>query len=302
MLIFCKKSLTIKAILRMLEEIMNLIKIAKLIFEYAKYGEDGSVVGASRAIDNVSIDIEKGSFVAVLGHNGSGKSTLAKHLNAILLPTEGTVWIGEDDTKNPDALWDIRQRAGMVFQNPDNQIVANVVEEDVAFGPENIGVPTREIWRRVDESLKAVGMTAFRKKSPNKLSGGQKQRVAIAGVMAMKPDCIILDEPTAMLDPHGREDVIRTVHELNKQENITVVLITHYMEEVIDADRIIVMDEGKVVMDGTPKQIFSKVDQLKKYRLDVPQVTELAYELKKEGIPLEDGILTIEELVNALCQ
>ncbi len=286
----------------MLEEIMNLIKIAKLIFEYAKYGEDGSVVGASRAIDNVSIDIEKGSFVAVLGHNGSGKSTLAKHLNAILLPTEGTVWIGEDDTKNPDALWDIRQRAGMVFQNPDNQIIANVVEEDVAFGPENIGVPTREIWRRVDESLKAVGMTAFRKKSPNKLSGGQKQRVAIAGVMAMKPDCIILDEPTAMLDPHGREDVIRTVHELNKQENITVVLITHYMEEVIDADRIIVMDEGKVVMDGTPKQIFSKVDQLKKYRLDVPQVTELAYELKKEGIPLEDGILTIEELVNALCQ
>src|SRR5699024_7325240 len=202
----------------------------------------------------------------------------------------------------PDALWDIRQRAGMVFQNPDNQIIANVVEEDVAFGPENIGVPTREIWRRVDESLKAVGMTAFRKKSPNKLSGGQKQRVAIAGVMAMKPDCIILDEPTAMLDPHGREDVIRTVHELNKQENITVVLITHYMEEVIDADRIIVMDEGKVVMDGTPKQIFSKVDQLKKYRLDVPQVTELAYELKKEGIPLEDGILTIEELVNALCQ
>ena len=299
MLIFCKKSLTIKAILRILEEIMNLIKIAKLIFEYAKYGEDGSVVGASRAIDNVSIDIEKGSFVAVLGHNGSGKSTLAKHLNAILLPTEGTVWIGEDDTKNSDALWDIRQRAGMVFQN---QIIANVVEEDVAFGPENIGVPTREIWRRVDESLKAVGMTAFRKKSPNKLSGGQKQRVAIAGVMAMKPDCIILDEPTAMLDPHGREDVIRTVHELNKQENITVVLITHYMEEVIDADRIIVMDEGKVVMDGTPKQIFSKVDQLKKYRLDVPQVTELAYELKKEGIPLEDGILTIEELVNALCQ
>lgn len=281
---------------------MNLIKIAKLIFEYAKYGEDGSVVGTSRAIDNVSIDIEKGSFVAVLGHNGSGKSTLAKHLNAILLPTEGTVWIGEDDTKNPDAIWDIRQRAGMVFQNPDNQIIANVVEEDVAFGPENIGVPTRDIWRRVDESLKAVGMTAFRKKSPNKLSGGQKQRVAIAGVMAMKPDCIILDEPTAMLDPHGREDVIRTVHELNKQENITVVLITHYMEEVIDADRIIVMDDGKVVMDGTPKEIFSQVDQLKKYRLDVPQVTELAYELKKEGVPLKDGILTIEELVDALCQ
>lgn len=281
---------------------MNLIKIAKLIFEYTKYGEDGSVVGASRAIDNVSLDIEKGSFVAVLGHNGSGKSTLAKHLNAILLPTEGTVWIGEDDTKNIDALWDIRQRAGMVFQNPDNQIIANVVEEDVAFGPENIGVPTREIWKRVDESLKAVGMTAFRKKSPNKLSGGQKQRVAIAGVMAMKPDCIILDEPTAMLDPHGREDVIRTVHELNEQEGITVVLITHYMEEVIDADRVIVMDEGKVVMDGTPKEVFSQVEELKKYRLDVPQVTELAYELKKEGIPLKDGILTVEELVDALCQ
>lgn len=281
---------------------MNLIKIAKLIFEYTKYGEDGNVVGASRAIDNVSLDIEKGSFVAVLGHNGSGKSTLAKHLNAILLPTEGTVWIGEDDTKNIDALWDIRQRAGMVFQNPDNQIIANVVEEDVAFGPENIGVPTREIWKRVDESLKEVGMTAFRKKSPNKLSGGQKQRVAIAGVMAMKPDCIILDEPTAMLDPHGREDVIRTVHELNEQEGITVVLITHYMEEVIDADRVIVMDEGKVVMDGSPKEVFSQVEELKKYRLDVPQVTELAYELKKEGIPLKDGILTVEELVDALCQ
>lgn len=281
---------------------MNLIKIAKLIFEYTKYGEDGSVVGTSRAIDNVSLDIEKGSFVAVLGHNGSGKSTLAKHLNAILLPTEGTVWIREDDTKNPDALWDIRQRAGMVFQNPDNQIIANVVEEDVAFGPENIGVPTRDIWKRVDESLKAVGMTVFRKKSPNKLSGGQKQRVAIAGVMAMKPDCIILDEPTAMLDPHGREDVIRTIHELNKQEGITVILITHYMEEVIDADRVIVMDEGKVVMDGVPREIFSRVEELKKYRLDVPQVTELAYELKKEGIPLKDGILTIEELVDALCQ
>lgn len=281
---------------------MNLIKVAKLIFEYTKYGEEGEVVGTSRAIDNVSFDIQKGSFVAVLGHNGSGKSTLAKHLNAILLPTEGTVWIGEDDTKNMDALWDIRQRAGMVFQNPDNQIIANIVEEDVAFGPENIGVPTRDIWTRVDESLKAVGMTAYRKKSPNKLSGGQKQRVAIAGVMAMKPDCIILDEPTAMLDPHGRQDVIRTIHELNRQEGITIILITHYMEEVIDADRVIVMDEGKIKMDGTPKEIFSQVEQLKKYRLDVPQVTELAYELKKEGIPLDDGILTIEELVNGLCQ
>lgn len=281
---------------------MNLIKIAKLIFEYTKYGEDGSVVGTNRAIDNVSLEIEKGSFTAVLGHNGSGKSTLAKHLNAILLPTEGTVWIGEKDTKDDSLLWNIRQEAGMVFQNPDNQIIANVVEEDVAFGPENIGVPTRDIWSRVEESLKAVGMTAYRNSSPNKLSGGQKQRVAIAGVMAMQPECIILDEPTAMLDPHGREDVIHTVRELNEKKGITVVLITHYMEEVINADRVIVMDGGKVVMDGVPREIFSEVETLKKYRLDVPQVTELAYELKKEGMPLKDGILTMEELVEELCQ
>lgn len=281
---------------------MNIIKIAKLIFEYAKYGEDGNEIGVSRAIDDVSVEIDKGAFVAILGHNGSGKSTLAKHLNAILLPSEGTVWLGDMDTKDETHLWDIRQSAGMVFQNPDNQIIGNIVEEDVAFGPENIGVPTEDIWKRVEDSLNAVGMMAYRKHSPNKLSGGQKQRVAIAGVMAMKPDCIILDEPTAMLDPNGRKEVIRTIHELNKKEGITVILITHYMEEVIDADRVIVMDEGKIVMDGTPRDIFMQVEKLKELRLDVPQVTELAYELKKEGIPLSDGILTIEELVNELCQ
>ncbi len=280
----------------------KIIKIAKLIYEYAKYGDEGEVTGKTRAIDDVSLEIEQGDFVAVLGHNGSGKSTLAKHLNAILLPTEGTVWLGEMDTKDADHIWDIRQRAGMVFQNPDNQIIANMVEEDVAFGPENMGVPTMEIWERVDKSLRAVGMTAYRRQSPNKLSGGQKQRVAIAGVVAMKPDCIIMDEPTAMLDPHGRAEVIETVQELNRTEGITVVLITHYMEEVIHANRVVVMDGGKIVMDGTPREIFSRVEELKSYRLDVPQVTELAYELKKEGLPLPDGILTVEELVDALCQ
>lgn len=280
----------------------KIIKIAKLIYEYAKYGDEGEVTGKTRAIDDVSLEIEQGDFVAVLGHNGSGKSTLAKHLNAILLPTEGTVWLGEMDTKDVDHIWDIRQRAGMVFQNPDNQIIANMVEEDVAFGPENMGVPTMEIWERVDKSLRAVGMTAYRRQSPNKLSGGQKQRVAIAGVVAMKPDCIIMDEPTAMLDPHGRAEVIETVQELNRTEGITVVLITHYMEEVIHANRVVVMDGGKIVMDGTPREIFSRVEELKSYRLDVPQVTELAYELKKEGLPLPDGILTVEELVDALCQ
>ncbi len=280
---------------------MQLIKIAKLVHDYIKYNEEGDEDGVNRAIDGVDLEIEKGSFTAILGHNGSGKSTLAKHLNAILLPTEGTVWVGENDTKDVAKLWDIRQGAGMVFQNPDNQIIGNVVEEDVAFGPENIGVPTPDIWTRVEESLEAVGMMAYRKKSPNKLSGGQKQRVAIAGVMAMKPECIILDEPTAMLDPNGRQEVIKTIRELNRQEGITVVLITHYMEEVIQADRIVVMDEGKVVMDGTPKEIFSQVEQLKSYRLDVPQVTELAYELQKEGLPLPFGILTTEEFVQALC-
>ena len=279
---------------------MEFIKAAKLVFDYITKDEDEKVESVNRAIDHLDLDIEEGSFVAILGHNGSGKSTFAKTLNGILLPTEGTVWISGMDTADDDRLLDVRKTVGMVFQNPDNQIIANVVEEDVGFGPENIGVPTEEIWKRVDESLKAVGMTAYRMKSPNRLSGGQKQRVAIAGVMAMRPKCIVLDEPTAMLDPNGRKDVIRTVSELNKAEHITVLLITHYMEEVIGADRVIVMDDGKMVMDGTPREIFSRVEELKELRLDVPQVTELAWELKKGGAKLPDGILTIDELMDAL--
>ena len=253
-------------------------------------------------MDNVNIDIQEGEFVAVLGHNGSGKSTLAKHINALLLPTEGTIWIDGMDTLKEPELWKIRQKAGMVFQNPDNQIIGTVVEEDVGFGPENMGVPTEDIWKRVEESLEKTGMTAYRHHSPNKLSGGQKQRVAIAGVMAMRPRCIVLDEPTAMLDPNGRKEVLEAVRQLNRQEKVTVVLITHYMEEVIHADHVYVMDEGHVVMEGTPREIFSQVETLKKYRLDVPQVTLLAYELKKSGVGLPDGILTTEELVNILCQ
>ena len=279
---------------------MEFIKAAKLVFDYITKDEEENVESVNRAIDHLDLDIEEGSFVAILGHNGSGKSTFAKTLNGILLPTEGTVWISGMDTADDDRLLDVRKTVGMVFQNPDNQIIANVVEEDVGFGPENIGVPTEEIWKRVDESLKAVGMTAYRMKSPNRLSGGQKQRVAIAGVMAMRPKCIVLDEPTAMLDPNGRKDVIRTVSELNKAEHITVLLITHYMEEVIGADRVIVMDDGKMVMDGTPREIFSRVEELKSLRLDVPQVTELAWELKKGGAKLPDGILTIDELMEAL--
>ncbi len=279
---------------------MGIIRTSRLIFEYIRRDEEDRVEEVNRAIDQVDVDIKKGDFVAVLGHNGSGKSTFAKHINGILLPTEGTVWISDMDTKEDKYIWDVRKTAGMVFQNPDNQIIGNIVEEDVGFGPENLGVPTEEIWRRVDESLEAVGMSAYRMKSPNKLSGGQKQRVAIAGVMAMKPQCIVLDEPTAMLDPNGRKEVVRTVRELNRKEGITVLLITHYMEEVVDADRVIVMDGGKIVMDGTPREIFSQVEQLKAYRLDVPQVTELAYELKKAGMPLPDGILTREELLEHL--
>ena len=279
---------------------MEFIKAAKLVFDYITKDEEEKVESVNRAIDHLDLDIEEGSFVAILGHNGSGKSTFAKTLNGILLPTEGTVWISGMDTADDDRLLDVRKTVGMVFQNPDNQIIANVVEEDVGFGPENIGVPTEEIWKRVDESLKAVGMTAYRLKSPNRLSGGQKQRVAIAGVMAMRPRCIVLDEPTAMLDPNGRKDVIRTASELNKAEHITVLLITHYMEEVIGADRVIVMDDGKMVMDGTPREIFSRVEELKALRLDVPQVTELAWELKKGGAKLPDGILTIDELMDAL--
>lgn len=279
---------------------MGIIRASRLIFEYIRRDEEDRVEEVNRAIDQVDVDIKKRDFVAVLGHNGSGKSTFAKHINGILLPTEGTVWISDMDTKEDKYIWDVRKTAGMVFQNPDNQIIGNIVEEDVGFGPENLGVPTEEIWRRVDESLEAVGMSAYRMKSPNKLSGGQKQRVAIAGVMAMKPQCIVLDEPTAMLDPNGRKEVVRTVRELNRKEGITVLLITHYMEEVVDADRVIVMDGGKIVMDGTPREIFSQVEQLKAYRLDVPQVTELAYELKKAGMPLPDGILTREELLEHL--
>lgn len=282
------------------ESDMGIIKASKLIYDYIRRDEEDHVEEINRAIDELSLDIRTGDFVAILGHNGSGKSTFAKQINGILLPTEGTVWISGMDTSDDTHIWDIRKTAGMVFQNPDNQIIGNIVEEDVGFGPENLGVPTEEIWKRVDESLEAVGMMAYRMKSPNKLSGGQKQRVAIAGVMAMKPQCIILDEPTAMLDPTGRREVISTLHQLNRKEGITVLLITHYMEEVINADRVIVMDDGRLVMDGTPREIFSRVKELKSYRLDVPQVTELAYELKQEGVELPDGILTMEELMKYL--
>ncbi len=281
---------------------MSIISTDNLIFEYTKHDEEGNAVGKKRAINEVTLNVERGEFIAILGHNGSGKSTLAKHLNAILLPSDGTVWVDGYDTKDMNALWKIRQSAGMVFQNPDNQIIGTVVEEDVGFGPENIGVPTEDIWVRVEESLDAVGMLEYRNHSPNKLSGGQKQRVAIAGVIAMRPKCIVLDEPTAMLDPNGRKEVIKTIQMLREQEQITVILITHYMEEVIEADRVYVMDHGSVVMEGTPKEIFSEVDTLKKYRLDVPQVTMLAHELQKKGLNIPSGILRTEELVEALCQ
>lgn len=280
---------------------MEIIKARKLKYDYLKYDENGQASESQTAVEDVDLDILPGQFISILGHNGSGKSTLAKHMNALLIPTEGTIWVDGMDTAMEPELWKIRQKAGMVFQNPDNQIIGTVVEEDVGFGPENLGIPTEGIWSRVNKSLEAVGMTAFRHRSPNKLSGGQKQRVAIAGVMAMQPKCIIMDEPTAMLDPNGRKEVLEAVHELNRREGITVILITHYMEEVIDSDRVFVMDQGHVVMQGTPREIFSRVEELKAYRLDVPQVTLLAYELKKAGIPLPDGILTIKELVDALC-
>ncbi len=279
---------------------MGIISASKVIFEYIRRDEEGNVEGITRAVDNVDLDVKQGQFIAILGHNGSGKSTLAKHINAILVPTEGTVWVDGKDTKDADKIWDIRQEAGMVFQNPDNQIIGQVVEEDVGFGPENMGVPTEEIWERVKESLKAVGMYEFRKHSPNKLSGGQKQRVSIAGVIAMHPKCIILDEPTAMLDPNGRKEVIRAIRALNDVEGITVVLITHYMEEIIHADKVFVMDKGHVEMEGTPREIFSQVEKLKSLRLDVPQVTLLAHELKKSGLDIPEGILTTKELVEAL--
>lgn len=279
---------------------MGIVKAKNLTFEYIRRDEDGNVEGITKAVDNVSIDIKQGDFVAVLGHNGSGKSTFAKHLNALVMPTEGTVWVDGMDTREEENTLKVRQTAGMVFQNPDNQIVGTLVDEEVGFGPENIGVPTEEIWERVEKSLKAVGMYAFRNQSPNKLSGGQKQRVAIAGIVAMKPKCIVLDEPTAMLDPLGRKDVLNVLHELNRQENVTVILITHYMEEVIDIDKLYVMDDGKLVMSGTPREIFLQVEKLKELRLDVPHVTELAYELQKEGVPLKNGILTSEEFTEEL--
>lgn len=278
-----------------------IIRVENLTFEYRKVSPEGPTT-SFRAVDGVTFEVPSGEFVAVLGMNGSGKSTLAKHLNGLLLPTEGDVWIEGMNTREDDHIWNIRSTVGMVFQNPDNQIIGTVVEEDVGFGPENMGVPTEDIWKRVGDSLRKTGMTAYRHHSPNKLSGGQKQRVAIAGVMAMRPQCIVLDEPTAMLDPNGRHEVLEAVSELNKKENVTVILITHYMEEVIHADKVYVMDSGKIVMQGTPREIFSQVERLKEYRLDVPQVTLLAHELHEAGVDIPEGILTTEELVSALCQ
>jgi len=281
---------------------MGIIKSKDLEFEYINHSEDGEIESVNKAIAGVNIDIEKGDFIAILGHNGSGKSTLAKQMNAILQPSRGSLWVNGINTKDEENLLSIRRMAGMVFQNPDNQIIGSIVEEDVGFGPENIGVATDDIWKRVEESLSAVKMLDYRSHSPNKLSGGQKQRVAIAGVMAMKPDCIVLDEPTAMLDPNGRKDVIKTITELNKAAGVTIILITHYMEEAISADRIFVMDDGKIVMEGMPREIFTQVEKLRTLRLEVPQVTELAYELRQAGVAISDGILTIDELVDELCQ
>ena len=272
---------------------MGIVKTKDLTFEYIRRDEEGNVEGITKAVDNMSIDIKQGDFVAVLGHNGSGKSTFAKHLNALVMPTEGTVYVDGMDTKDADNILKVRQTAGMVFQNPDNQIVATMVEEDVAFGPENIQVPTAEIWKRVERALGSVNMTRFRHKSPLK----QKQRVAIAGIIAMEPKCIVLDEPTAMLDPVGRNEVIDTLHSLNEEKGITIILITHHMNEAIKADRVFVMDKGKLVMQGNPKEVFSHVEKLKSLGLEVPQVTELAYMLKKSGLNIEDGILTVEELM-----
>lgn len=281
---------------------MSIIKIKDVIYEYLKRNEQGEVEESVQAVNGVTIDIEQGEFVAILGHNGSGKSTLAKHLNAILKPTSGTIYVKEMDTKDDSHLLDIRQTTGMVFQNPDNQIIGTVVEEDVAFGPENLGVPTKEIWERVLKSLESVNMTAYREHSPNKLSGGQKQRIAIAGVVAMEPECIVLDEPTAMLDPIGRKDVIEAIHELNREKKITIILITHNMNEVIDADKVYVMDHGKVVLKGSPREIFKEVETMKSYGLEVPASTELAYQLRKAGVNIRTDILTKEELVEQLCQ
>ena len=279
---------------------MGIIKAKDVIYEYIRRDEEGNVEGITRAVDEVSLDIEQGDFIAILGHNGSGKSTLAKHMNAILYPTEGTVWVDGKDTREESEIWNIRQSAGMVFQNPDNQIIAQVVEEDVGFGPENIGVPTDEIWKRVEESLKAVGMYKYRKHSPNKLSGGQKQRVSIAGVIAMHPKCIILDEPTAMLDPNGRKEVLSTIKRLNKEMGITVVLVTHFMDEAVTADRVVVMDSGKVIMDGTPREVFSQREKLYSVGLDIPQAMQLACALNAEGIDIATDILDENECADAI--
>lgn len=279
---------------------MAIIETRDLVFDYIRRDEEGNVEGIITAVDNVSLSVKQGDFIAILGHNGSGKSTLAKHFNAILYPTEGTVFVDGMDTRDDEKLWDVRREAGMVFQNPDNQIIGQIVEEDVGFGPENLGVPTEEIWQRVEESLKAVGMYEFRKYAPGKLSGGQKQRVSIAGVIAMHPKCIVLDEPTAMLDPLGRKEVIRAVRALNDVEGITIILITHYMEEIIHADKVFVMDGGKIAMQGTPREIFSQVERLQELRLGVPQATLLAYELQKKNVPLPDGILSREEFVEEI--
>ncbi|WP_178040966.1 energy-coupling factor transporter ATPase [Frisingicoccus sp.] len=279
---------------------MGIIKAAKLFYDYVSKDEHDEVEDVIHAVSGVDLDVEAGQFIAILGHNGSGKSTLAKQMNALLVPTGGTLWVKEMDTSQPENVWKVRQTAGMVFQNPDNQIIASLVEEDVGFGPENLGVPTEDIWKRVNQSLKSVGMMEYSQHSPNRLSGGQKQRVAIAGVMAMEPECIVLDEPTAMLDPNGRKEVIETVHELNREKEVTVILITHYMDEVVHADKVYVMDDGKIVLSGTPRQVFSQVNYLKELRLDVPQVTELAYELRQSGIDVPEGVLTIEELAESL--
>jgi len=278
------------------------IKSDKVVFDYHIHNELGEVEKSQRALDGVDLKIEKGKFIAILGHNGSGKSTFAKHLNALLLPSGGTLYVKDMDTKDDEKLWDIRKSAGMVFQNPDNQIIATIVEEDVAFGPENLGVPSEKIRFYVDKALSTVEMTEYAHHSPNKLSGGQKQRIAIAGVLAMHPECIILDEPTAMLDPSGRKEVIDTIHFLNKEEEITIILITHYMEEAVDADYIYVMEEGKISFEGTPIEVFSQVDKMKKAGLDVPQTVELASMLKKEGVDIDTNILYIDEMVDKLCQ
>ena len=275
-----------------------MIDCINVVYQYGNSEKEKGKI----AVNGVNIHVKKGEFIVVLGRNGSGKSTLAKHINALLIPSDGKVYVDGMDTSDTNNTWNIRHKAGMVFQNPDNQIVATIVEEDVAFGPENLGIEPTEIRKRVDDSLKTVDMYKYKKHAPHLLSGGQKQRVAIAGVLAMRPECIVLDEPTAMLDPSGRKEVIGTIKELNKKFNITIVLITHFMEEATEADRIIVMDEGKIAMEGNPREIFSQVEKMKTIGLDVPQMTELAYELRKMGLPLKSDILTIDEMVNGLCQ